>query len=124
MGVSYYPFYNEKALLSSLKTSLTNMANTWGKEIVVAETNWPAECPNPKFAFPSDIKSIPFNAAGQSTFLKNLASVVAGVKNGKGLFYWEPAWVNNAALGSSCSSNCLFEWPGKARSSLSVFSSL
>ncbi|KAK8095950.1 uncharacterized protein PG998_002577 [Apiospora kogelbergensis] len=124
MGVSYYPFYNSAATLSSLKSSLANMANTWGKEIVVAETNWPTSCPSPKYAFPSDLKSIPFSADGQKTFIKQVAAAVSGVKNGVGLFYWEPAWVDNAGLGSSCASNTMFAWPGTALSSLSVFSTI
>lgn len=80
------------------------------------ETNWPTSCPSPKYAFPSDTKSIPFSAAGQSTWLKNVAAA-----GGSGLFYWEPAWVDNAALGSSCPSNTMFEYGGKALSSLATF---
>lgn len=124
MGVSYYPFYNSGATLASLKTSLTNMANTWGKEIVVAELDWPTSCPNSRYDFPSDIKSIPFIAAGQATFIEQVASVVAGVKNGNGLFYWEPAWIHNANLGSSCADNCMFSQSGQALSSMSVFSKI
>jgi arabinogalactan endo-1,4-beta-galactosidase len=100
------------------------MANTWGKEIVVAEVNWPISCPNPAYAFPSDTKGIPFSAAGQTTFLKDVANVVASVKNGKGLFYWEPAWLQNAGLGSSCASNCMFSSSGQALSSLTVFGTM
>lgn len=96
MGVSYYPFYNSAATLASLKTSLTDMAATWGKEIVIAETDWPTSCPSPKYAFPSDTTSIPFSAAGQTTWVKDLAAIVSGVSDGVGLFYWEPAWLNNA----------------------------
>ncbi|KAI1498840.1 family 53 glycosyl hydrolase [Biscogniauxia marginata] len=124
MGVSYYPFYNSKATLASLKTSLTNMAGKWGKEIVVAETNWPTSCSSPAYEFPSDLTSIPFSAEGQTTFVQKVADVVAGVSNGVGLFYWEPAWINNQGLGSSCESNTMFEWPGKALSSLNVFSTI
>ncbi|KAI1639908.1 family 53 glycosyl hydrolase [Biscogniauxia mediterranea] len=124
MGVSYYPFYNSAATLASLKTSLTNMASTWGKEIVVAETNWPTSCSSPAYAFPSDLTSIPFSAEGQTTFVQKVAAVVAGVSNGVGLFYWEPAWVDNAGLGSSCESNTMFSYPGKALSSLNVFSTI
>ncbi|CAD6443800.1 21786e98-b92b-4c4c-aecf-58d003601438 [Sclerotinia trifoliorum] len=124
MGVSYYPFYTSAATLASLKTSLTNMASTWGKELVVAETNWPFACPSPAYSFPSDATSIPFSAAGQTTWIKNVASIVAGVQGGVGLFYWEPAWINNAALGSSCSDNLLVGTNGAARSSLSAFASI
>ncbi|KAF7953454.1 uncharacterized protein EAE97_000853 [Botrytis byssoidea] len=124
MGVSYYPFYTSAATLASLKTSLTNMASTWGKQLVVAETNWPFACPSPAYAFPSDATSIPFSAAGQTTWIKDVAAVVAGVSGGVGLFYWEPAWINNAALGSSCSDAILFDSKGVARSSLSAFASI
>ncbi|KAM7193725.1 Glycosyl hydrolase family 53 [Rhypophila sp. PSN 637] len=121
MGVSFYPFYSASATLSNLRTSLTNMVNTWGKEVAVVETNWPISCPQPKYAFPSDARSIPFTADGQRTWLTNVANVVAGVRNGVGLFYWEPAWIHNANLGSSCANNCMFSNSGQALSSLSVF---
>ncbi|KAI1252940.1 hypothetical protein MGN70_005147 [Eutypa lata] len=124
MGVSYYPFYNSAATLSSLKTSLTNMASTYGKELIVAELDWPTQCSSPAYQFPSDLKSIPFSAEGQTTFVQQVASVVASVSKGTGLFYWEPAWMNNQGLGSSCESNTMFAWPGTALSSLSVFSTI
>ncbi|CAK7214266.1 hypothetical protein SCUCBS95973_002080 [Sporothrix curviconia] len=84
MGVSYYPFYNAGATLASLRASLQNMAEGWGKELVVAETGWSTACPSPRYAFPSDAKSIPFTAAGQTAWVKAVADVVAGVKGGKG----------------------------------------
>lgn len=124
MGVSYYPFYGTGATLANLKTTLTNMASTWGKELIVAETNWPTSCKSPAYAFPSDLQSIPLSAAGQVTFIQRVAAVVSSVSKGVGLFYWEPAWVDNAGLGSSCESNTMFAWPGKALSSLSVFSTI
>ncbi|KAM0541751.1 hypothetical protein ACHAPJ_013108 [Fusarium lateritium] len=124
MGVSFYPFYGAGATFSALQTSLTNLANKWGKQIFVAETNWPTDCPSPAQPFPSDMKSIPFSADGQTQFLKKVASIVSKVKGGAGLYYWEPAWMDNQSLGSSCPSNTLFSWPGKALSSLSVFKSI
>lgn len=124
MGVSYYPFYSASATLASLKTSLANMASTWGKQIVVAETDWPVSCPSPAYAFPSDLTSIPFSAAGQTTFIKDVAAVVAATSGGAGLFYWEPAWINNAGLGSSCASNLMVSTSGVAASSLAVFASI
>ncbi|KAJ9150238.1 Arabinogalactan endo-beta-1,4-galactanase [Pleurostoma richardsiae] len=124
MGVSYYPFYNSAATLSSLKSSLTNMASTWGKGIVVAETDWPTYCPSPAYAFPSDTTSIPLSPDGQVTWIRDVASIVAGIQNGLGLFYWEPAWVTNANLGSSCGYCCMFASSGQAMSGVSVFSSI
>lgn len=124
MGVSYYPFYNSEATLASLKTSLTNMASAWGKDLIVAETDWPTSCPNPAYSFPSDTTSIPISVSGQTTWIEDVAKIVAGVSNGIGLFYWEPAWVDNANLGSSCEYCCMFTSSGEAMSSLSVFSSI
>ena len=124
MGVSYYPFYNNQATLANLKTSLTNMASSWGKELVVAETDWPVSCPNPAYAFPSDASSIPKSIAGQETWIKDVANVVKGVSGGVGLFYWEPAWIQNAALGSSCPDSLMVEQSGAVRASLSVFGSI
>lgn len=124
MGVSYYPFYSEQATLSSLRSSLTNMANTWGKELLVVETDWPTSCPNPRYQFPADARSIPFAAAGQATWIQQIANVVSSVKGGVGLFYWEPAWIHNANLGSSCADNCMFSQKGQALSSMSVFKNI
>ncbi|KJR81746.1 arabinogalactan endo-1,4-beta-galactosidase [Sporothrix schenckii 1099-18] len=124
MGVSYYPFYNAAATLASLKTSLQNMAAAWGKELVVAETDWPTSCPRPKYSFPADAKSIPYTAAGQTAWVQAVANVVAGVAGGRGLFYWEPAWVHNANLGSSCADSLMVSQTGQALSSLAVFSTI
>lgn len=121
MGISFYPFYSEKATLSALRTSMTNMVKTWGKEVLVVETDWPTSCPSPKYPFASDARSIPHSAAGQTTWMKQVANVVAGVSKGTGLFYWEPAWIHNANLGSSCADNCMFSPSGQALSSVSVF---
>lgn len=53
------------------------------------------------------LRTIPFSAAGQKEFLERLAAVVEDVSGGLGIYYWEPAWVDNAALGSSCADNLL-----------------
>lgn len=125
-GISYYPFYDAAASLSALSTSMNNMAQRYGKEIMVVETNWPSYCPNPKYQFPSDVKNIPISVDGQTQWMKEVAKRVAAVPNGKGtgLFYWEPAWIDNAGLGSSCGWNLMFGDDGKAMSSLAVFNSV
>ncbi|KAF2194901.1 glycoside hydrolase family 53 protein [Zopfia rhizophila CBS 207.26] len=124
-GVSYYPFYNSAATLNSLGSSLSSMANKYGKEIQVVETNWPTYCPNPASAFPSDTKSIPLSVEGQTQWMKQVASKVTGIGSlGTGLFYWEPAWIDNAGLGSSCGWNLMVTDLGQAMDSLAVFNSI
>lgn len=122
-GVSYYPFYNSEATLSSLKSSLTSMKSAYDKTLMVVETNWPTSCPDPAYAFPSDTTSIPFSAAGQTTWMEDVASDITAA-GGDGLFYWEPAWIDNAGLGSSCDSNLMVSTNGEALSSLAVFGSI
>ncbi|KAF2271338.1 glycosyl hydrolase 53 [Westerdykella ornata] len=122
-GVSYYPFYNSGATLSALGSSLQNMVRKYGKEVQVVETNWPTYCPNPSYAFPSDVKSIPLSVDGQITWMKEVAKRVeqAGQGKGTGLFYWEPAWVSNAGLGSSCGWNLMVSDKGQDMGGFKVF---
>lgn len=124
-GISYYPFYNSAATLSALSSSMSNMARKYGKEVMVVETNWPSYCPNPQYAFPSDTKSIPISVDGQIQWMKEVAKRVEGANGkGTGLYYWEPAWIDNAGLGSSCGWNLLFGDDGKVMNSLAVFGSI
>ncbi|KAK0609638.1 putative arabinogalactan endo-beta-1 [Lasiodiplodia hormozganensis] len=124
MGVSYYPFYNKEAYLGSLKYSLQQLASKYGKQLVVAETNWPASCPNPAYAFPTDTDYVPKSAAGQATWIKDVGAIVKGVSGGVGLYYWEPAWLGNGALGSSCPDNLLVDSSGKARAGIAAIGAL
>ncbi|KAJ9197044.1 CAZyme family GH53 [Paecilomyces variotii] len=107
MGVSYYPFYGSNATLSALRDSLKNMHSTFKKPVVVVETDWPVSCPSPEYGFPADLESIPISVKGQEIFVEDVADVVRDTEEGLGVYYWEPAWVGNAALGSSCSDNLM-----------------
>ncbi|KAG9230864.1 family 53 glycosyl hydrolase [Amylocarpus encephaloides] len=126
IGLSYYPFYNAAATLSSLRASLNNVASTFSKQIVIAETDWPVSCPSPRYGFPSDTSGIAKSVAGQTSWMKTVAAAVAAVPNsmGVGLFYWEPGFLGNGGLGSSCADNLMVESNGAARSSLAVFGSI
>ncbi|KAL2828720.1 family 53 glycosyl hydrolase [Aspergillus cavernicola] len=122
IGVSYYPFYNDAATLESLGSSLSNIQATYGKDVLVVETNWPVSCPDSEYEFPSDLQGIPYSVDGQRTFLQELAGVLEGVTGGLGIYYWEPAWVDNAGLGSSCYDNLMVDWETQTvRESVSVF---
>jgi arabinogalactan endo-1,4-beta-galactosidase len=50
-------------------------------------------------------EKISVSASGQTTWVHDVENVLAGLPNGHGLgvLYWEPGWVGNAGLGSSCS---------------------
>lgn len=68
---------------------------------MVVETDWPEACSSVSLSEPS----IPVSASGQSTWVKDVENVLSGLPNGRGIgiSYWEPGWIGNAGLGSSCS---------------------
>ncbi|KAA1470798.1 arabinogalactan endo-1,4-beta-galactosidase [Dentipellis sp. KUC8613] len=119
IGVSFYPFYDAGATLSALKSSLTNLANTYGKPIVVAETDWPVSCSGVQLTEPS----IPVSTSGQETWITDIKNVLTSLPNGlgQGIFYWEPGWVGSANLGSACADNLLVTSSGATRTSINIF---
>lgn len=126
IGVSFYPFYGTSATLDNLQASLNTLASTYGKPVMVAETDWPVSCSGVALS-----ESIDVSASGQSTWVKNIASVLESVPSGlgQGLFYWEPAFINNTSLNSDCKDVILFDvdwstWPNTkatARASVDMF---
>ncbi|TEB34186.1 arabinogalactan endo-1,4-beta-galactosidase [Coprinellus micaceus] len=118
LAFSLYPFYGTGASLSALRSSLTQTANKFGKEIMVVETNWPAVCSGVTLS-----EKFPVSAAGQSQWLNEVKNIVNGLPNGRGtgLLYWEPGWIGNANLGSSCSDALLVDPSGSTRSSVNMF---
>jgi arabinogalactan endo-1,4-beta-galactosidase len=70
---------------------------------MVAETDWPAtgSCPGVTLSE----SSIPISVAGQTQWVNDIKSVLSGLPGGHGVgfVYWEPGWIGNAGLGSSCS---------------------
>ncbi|KAI9371728.1 glycosyl hydrolase 53 [Aspergillus egyptiacus] len=124
MAVSAYPFWGEYATMDALSQSLGSLVSQYGKEVQVVETNWPTQCTNPTYPFPDDQRDIPFSPAGQTEYLRRLASTLKAIPGVTGLNYWEPAWIHNAVLGSPCESNVMFNPNGQAYDSVSVFASL
>ncbi|KAI0094200.1 arabinogalactan endo-1,4-beta-galactosidase [Irpex rosettiformis] len=120
MGFSFYPFYGTGATLSALQSSMNNIISKYNKDIIVAETNWPESCQS---SVALSEKSIPVSAAGQSTWVKDIENVLTSLSNGHGLgvVYWEPGWIGNANLGSSCSDNLLVDGSGNTRTSINLF---
>ncbi|KAI9739215.1 MAG: hypothetical protein M1834_007428 [Cirrosporium novae-zelandiae] len=129
IGVSFYPFYGTSATFSNLKASLNYLGSVYSKPMLVVETDWPMSCSGVTLSE----SSIPISVAGQTTWVKDIVSLMKKLDDslGVGVFYWEPGFMNNSALGSSCSDNLLFsadwdDWPevtSTARSSVNMFSS-
>ena len=68
---------------------------------MVVETDWPAVCSGVSLSAPS----VPVSIAGQSTWVADIRNILSAISGGHGLgiIYWEPGWIGNAGLGSSCS---------------------
>ncbi|KAF5357082.1 hypothetical protein D9756_006540 [Leucocoprinus leucothites] len=122
-GFSFYPFYNSAASYSALQSTLTGIVNKFGKDVMVVETDWPAtgSCSGVTLSE----RSIPISVAGQTTWVNGIKNVLAALPggHGTGIVYWEPGWIGNAGLGSSCSDNLLVDGSGVSRASMSMFSS-
>ena len=105
-GFSFYPFYGTAATLVNLETSLNSLAKKWGKPLHVVETDWPDQCNGTALSEPE----IPISVQGQIGWVQDIRNVVNGVPYGlgRGVNYWEPAWLNNTGLGSACEDAILF----------------
>jgi len=110
-GFSFYPFYGTAATFDNLKTTLNTLAEEYRKPLQVVETDYPAICdgrynPIP----PSSEPEIPYDVAGQTIWTDDIISIVQQVPFGlgRGVMYWEPAWLNNTSLGSACDDAILF----------------
>lgn len=122
-GFSFYPFYDSAATYSALQSTLTGIVNKFGKDVMVVETDWPAtgSCPGATLSQ----GDIPISVSGQTTWVNGIKNVLTGLPSGHGIgvVYWEPGWIGNAGLGSSCTDNLLVDGSGVSRASMSMFSS-
>jgi arabinogalactan endo-1,4-beta-galactosidase len=69
---------------------------------MVVETDWPA---TGSCGVTLSEQSIPISVTGQSTWVNGIKNVLAALPggHGTGIIYWEPGWIGNGGLGSSCS---------------------
>ena len=95
---SYYPFWH--GTLSNLTSVLKNVANTYGKKVMVAETSYTYTAADgdghgntaPKDA--GQTLNYPITVQGQANSVRDVIQAVANVgEAGIGVFYWEPAWI-------------------------------
>jgi arabinogalactan endo-1,4-beta-galactosidase len=74
---------------------------------------------------------IPYSIEGQTIWTEDVINIVKQIPYGlgRGVHYWEPAWLNNTSLGSACNDAILFDadysnWPqtvGYSRTSVNFF---
>lgn len=94
---SYYPFWHGST--TNLTSVLRQVADTYGKKVMVAETSWAhtlddADGHGNVIDVPSEATQYPVSVQGQATAVRNVIQAVVDVGDaGIGVFYWEPAWL-------------------------------
>ncbi|WP_018931892.1 glycosyl hydrolase 53 family protein [Gracilibacillus lacisalsi] len=95
---SYYPFWH--GTLENLTAELTNIADNYDKQVMVAETSYTytrEDGDGHGNTAPQDSGqtiNYPVSVQGQATAVRDVFEAVANVGDaGIGVFYWEPAWI-------------------------------
>lgn len=95
---SYYPYWH--GTLANLTLSLAHVADTYGKQVMVAETSWPSTLTDADghanvIDVPSEATQYPVSVQGQATAVRDVIQAVVDVGDaGIGVYYWEPAWLS------------------------------
>lgn len=134
IGMSYYPYWH--GTLAELQYNMNDVAARYGKEIVIAETAYPHTLENGDshgniIGTTSQVETggFPATVQGQAEEVKTVMSAVAQVPGGKGkgIFYWEPAWIPaqgvgwKAGEGNAWENQAMFDFQGNALDSLDVY---
>jgi arabinogalactan endo-1,4-beta-galactosidase len=94
---SYYPFWH--GTTANLTSVLAQIADTYGKKVMVAETSWAYTLEDGDghgnvIDLPSEATQYPISVQGQANAVRDVVQAVADVGDaGIGVFYWEPAWL-------------------------------
>ncbi|MDF2555648.1 MAG: arabinogalactan endo,4-beta-galactosidase, partial [Microbacterium sp.] len=94
---SYYPFWH--GTTANLTTALRQIADTYGKRVMVAETSWAYTLEDGDghgnvIDLPGEATQYPVSVQGQATAIRDVVQAVSDVGDaGIGVFYWEPAWL-------------------------------
>jgi arabinogalactan endo-1,4-beta-galactosidase len=136
IGLSFYGYWHGE--LADLSDNLEDLAYRYNKELLVVEVAYPYTLQDQdgfgNLISQEDklIDGYPPTMEGQTAWLRDLMQVVENTPNGlgKGVFYWEPAWLglpdcgwdpNDPASGNEWENQALFDFDGRPLSSLDVF---
>ncbi|MFA5675406.1 MAG: glycosyl hydrolase 53 family protein [Christensenellales bacterium] len=119
IGLSYYPFWH--GTLDDLRHNMNDLAERYGKPLIVAETSMGFSTEDYRggeerktgrgmAATTRLAQRVPFpmTPEGQAAFLKALMESIYAVPKrlGRGLVYWEPAWLPVKETGWSTEVGC------------------
>lgn len=95
---SYYPFWH--GTLENLSSLLSEIATTYNKKVMVAETSYAyteldSDFQGNTISSGSGItKNYPFTPQGQANLVRDVVNTIANTKGGIGVFYWEGTWIS------------------------------
>jgi arabinogalactan endo-1,4-beta-galactosidase len=95
-ATSYYPMWHGS--LENLQQVLKTIHETYGKQVLVAETSH-AYTPENLDYHPNTVNAqsqtpYPKTLEGQASWVKDVANAVAQIPGGMGVFYWEGTWIS------------------------------
>lgn len=132
IGLSYYSWWH--GTLEAFADNINDLAQRYGKEIVVVEAAYPWTMTPPdeqplifnteEWLYPG----YPASPEGQAAWLRTLMDTIRSIPNGlgTGLYYWEPCWIPSKPHWSvghenNWSNLTLFDYAGNKLPSLDVF---
>ena len=95
---SYYPFWH--GTLENLQSLLSEIATTYNKKVMVAETSYAYTELDSDFqgntisSASGIVKDYPFTVQGQANLIHDVVETVVNTTNGIGVFYWEGTWIS------------------------------
>ncbi len=96
---SYYPYWH--GTLENLSEVLDQVAEDYGKKVLVMETSYAYTVEDTDFAGNTIgesgdgiVKNYPYTVQGQANEVRDVIDTVAHVKNGIGVVYWEGTWIS------------------------------
>ena len=156
IGMSYYPFWNGP--IEGLARSMADAVERFGKDVMVVETSmgftledygaYEKLAPDQRKGMAATAKlaagiDYPMTPQGQSDFIRDLATAIQAVPQGRGrgFIWWEPAWIpvpgsgwaTEAALkytgekgpgGNEWANQALFDYEGRALPALETIRTL
>ena len=97
-ATSYYPYWH--GTLENLSAVMTEIAQTYGKKVMVVETSYAYTAEDSDFSANTIgeggayTQPYPFTVQGQANSLRDITdTVVNGMPGGIGVVYWEGAWI-------------------------------
>ena len=98
-ATSYYPYWH--GTLENLSAVMTEIAETYGKKVMVMETSYAYTGADTDFNGNTIgdggaiVKNYPFTVQGQANSIRDITdTVVNGMPGGIGVVYWEGTWIS------------------------------